>query len=788
MAARNPFPAGTHPVTVVSHDGVTLPGSSWPPAQPQPRAADHLRRRARLHELGGPAGVPPAGRLAAPVRGGPRPGLPRARPLGRRRRRRVATRRCATSTPRWVPPVPTARTPWSPSGSRWAGERRCARRPWAGTGRTPWSASARSAAGTSATPARCGGCTGCWRPPPDAGSGARLLGLRLGEPWLIPADLPAAGRQRHRAHAAAARARRPRRVLPARALPHAGAGGRADGHRLGGAGLRTRRERRHRSARRADRTLGVCHDRPVSQRLSEAQESAPSARGHHLPAAGLTVVAVALLVALPELLGDLGRLAAVLVLQLGLVLAWVLVTGIEGFAGSLAVGAAAAVAADLLLVLPERPVARRPAGRLRRRLPRRRAAADVPPAAPRPRRLAVGHGPAALPGRRAGARCCCSAGRRARDRRAGRAAGGRAARWSPATSWTSCCRGRSCARRAARAARPGAGGAGRRRGHLSWAATSRDLSGDAGAPSCSGRRWVAWPRWSRSPRATSWSRRPAATAADRHRRRRRGRCRSSRSSLPLAACAPGRPRPADRPVKARVASSSSSCCVLGLAGPRRPGGPRDRRGPGGRPSSPSRAACRAPRTSTIAGFPFLTQALAGRYDDVRISLTADELGQPEGTRADVAAPRRAGAAVRACCPARWQEVPVDRIDGTATLSYALLSDQLGGDTTLRPRGRRAADHPDRRACSGRRVPLTAVGTVTLDGDELVVDVERGPGAGVELPDFLVEQAADLLDLRYTVPALPVRPAADRRDPGRRRRGRGGRGDRHGPRRLDTPAE
>ena len=86
-----------------------------------------------------------------------------------------------------------------------------------------------------------------------------------------------------------------------------------------------------------------------------ALHSALPARSHHLPAAGLTVVAVALLVGLPELLGDLGRLAAVLVLQLGLVLAWVLVTGIRGFAGSLTVGAAAAVAADLALVLPERP-------------------------------------------------------------------------------------------------------------------------------------------------------------------------------------------------------------------------------------------------------------------------------------------------------------------------------------------------------------------------------------------------------------------------------------------------
>ena len=88
---------------------------------------------------------------------------------------------------------------------------------------------------------------------------------------------------------------------------------------------------------------------------SPALESALPARAHHLPAAGVAAGAVALLVLLPELLGDLGRLAAVIVLQLGLVLVWVLVTGIQGFAGSLTVGAAAAVAADLVLVLPARP-------------------------------------------------------------------------------------------------------------------------------------------------------------------------------------------------------------------------------------------------------------------------------------------------------------------------------------------------------------------------------------------------------------------------------------------------
>jgi LmeA-like phospholipid-binding len=154
----------------------------------------------------------------------------------------------------------------------------------------------------------------------------------------------------------------------------------------------------------------------------------------------------------------------------------------------------------------------------------------------------------------------------------------------------------------------------------------------------------------------------------------------------------------------------------------------------------------------VRGFPFLTQALGGTYDDVRISLTADELGQPEGTAADV---RLVGVHVplSAVLSGDVQEVPVDRIEGTATLSYELLSDQLGGDSTL------SRDGDGLRVTKtvellGYTLPLTASGTVSLDGDELVVDVEEATGAGVEVPGFLVDEASDLLDLRYRVPPLP----------------------------------
>jgi LmeA-like phospholipid-binding len=167
----------------------------------------------------------------------------------------------------------------------------------------------------------------------------------------------------------------------------------------------------------------------------------------------------------------------------------------------------------------------------------------------------------------------------------------------------------------------------------------------------------------------------------------------------------------------------------------------------------------------IGGFPFLTQAVAGRYERVRISLTADELGQPAGTDAQVVL-HGVHLPLSAVLSRSVTEVPVDRIDGTATLAYPLLAAQLGGDTTLRREGdglriTRTVE------VLGYTLPVTAVGTVTLKGDELVVDVQQVEGAGVEVPSFLLDRISSLLDLRYRIPPLPfglqltgVRPGDD----------------------------
>ena len=154
----------------------------------------------------------------------------------------------------------------------------------------------------------------------------------------------------------------------------------------------------------------------------------------------------------------------------------------------------------------------------------------------------------------------------------------------------------------------------------------------------------------------------------------------------------------------------------------------------------------------INGFPFLTQALAGRYDDVGIRLSAGQLGQPEGTRADVTL-RGVEAPLSDLLSGTVEALPVERIEGTVTLSYALLSTELGRDTTLEREGDRLRITRTVDVL-GREVPLTAVGRVTVQDDEVVIDVDTAEGAGVEVPESLVEQAVKLLDLRYPVPALP----------------------------------
>jgi len=154
----------------------------------------------------------------------------------------------------------------------------------------------------------------------------------------------------------------------------------------------------------------------------------------------------------------------------------------------------------------------------------------------------------------------------------------------------------------------------------------------------------------------------------------------------------------------------------------------------------------------IAGFPFLTQALSGEYEDVRIQLTAEQLGQPAGTHADVSL-RGVHVPLSDVLSGSVQEIPVDRVDGTATLSYQLLAAQLGGDATLSREGD-GLRLTKTVEVLGVDFALTASGTVSLDGQDLAFDVADASAGAVDVPDFVLDEAEELLDFRYPVPALP----------------------------------
>jgi hypothetical protein len=85
--------------------------------------------------------------------------------------------------------------------------------------------------------------------------------------------------------------------------------------------------------------------------VTTALDTRPATRARHVAAAVVAGAAVALLLLAPDLLGEHGRLAAVLVLQAVLVAAWAPATAPAGAVGVAVLWAAAAVGADLAVGL-----------------------------------------------------------------------------------------------------------------------------------------------------------------------------------------------------------------------------------------------------------------------------------------------------------------------------------------------------------------------------------------------------------------------------------------------------
>lgn len=158
-------------------------------------------------------------------------------------------------------------------------------------------------------------------------------------------------------------------------------------------------------------------------------------------------------------------------------------------------------------------------------------------------------------------------------------------------------------------------------------------------------------------------------------------------------------------------------------------------------------------TVEVAGFPFLTQALGGRYE--RIEVAADDV--PAG---EIALSRFEAVLSGARVPLSdalgrdVDQVPVDLVEARVRLAYDVLSQRSGSRRlTVTPAGDRVRVVGSVEVL-GRTLSAAAVSTVTVEGDEVVLTASSFEVGGSVASAALTRALRDRLDLRVPVRGLP----------------------------------
>lgn len=156
----------------------------------------------------------------------------------------------------------------------------------------------------------------------------------------------------------------------------------------------------------------------------------------------------------------------------------------------------------------------------------------------------------------------------------------------------------------------------------------------------------------------------------------------------------------------------------------------------------------------IRGIPFLTQAIGGRYSEVRVLLPDVDSGPLQNIGVDA---RLLGVRAPLGDVLRRQidEVPVDRITGQLTIGYADLARASGISGLRITRGGDALRLSGSVEVLGRQVDATAVGRVEVVGNDIVINAERAEVAGLELPQTALDTANRLLSFRVSPSGLPL---------------------------------
>lgn len=155
----------------------------------------------------------------------------------------------------------------------------------------------------------------------------------------------------------------------------------------------------------------------------------------------------------------------------------------------------------------------------------------------------------------------------------------------------------------------------------------------------------------------------------------------------------------------------------------------------------------------ISGFPFVTQAVRGRYADVHVTA----LGVPtDGVRvAELSADLVAlEVPLSDALAGSVTAAPVQRLTARALVSFGDLARSSGDRRLTVAREGRGVAVTGSVEVLGRRLEATAVSTVRLDGGDIVVRAQSFRVGADPVDAALTRALGDLLDLRVPVGRLP----------------------------------
>ena len=160
-------------------------------------------------------------------------------------------------------------------------------------------------------------------------------------------------------------------------------------------------------------------------------------------------------------------------------------------------------------------------------------------------------------------------------------------------------------------------------------------------------------------------------------------------------------------------------------------------------------------TVEIGGFPFLTQALAGRYQ--RITVSGDTASR-QGVRVTDFSADLEGVRVPLsdALGGRVSQVPVDRLRGRALITYADFAAAAAAGVPglqLAPAGDQVrATAP--LSVLGQDLTVSALSDATLEGNQILLTAQSFQVGGSPVSGLISGALSGRLDLRVDVDALP----------------------------------